>query len=117
MKIKYKDTEIYNTIDRQSICVQYLYDDPDQKEDKREQNKFYFNYSIHQEKSSSETYDMVELHFKAGMVIASQRMKETMEELKIMFNIFKENGSGKIEDFMRFIASEERNEKLKQLGI
>ena len=118
MKIKYKDTEIYITSTaRNSVCVEYLYDDPDQKEDKIKQNKFYFNFSMVHDPTWHRTGEMDRLHFKAGMDWAPPRMKVTMEELKIMFNIFKENGSGGIDDFLSFIVSEERNNKLKQIGI
>lgn len=117
MKIKYKDTEIYRGDPGNSVCVEYLYDDPNHQPPKRKQNKFYFNFSMIHDLTYNRTDKMDRLHFKAGMDWAPQRMKVTMEELKSMFNIFKENGSGSIDDFLSFIVSEERNNKLKQIGI
>ena len=112
MKIKYKDTDIYRGDPGNSVCVEYLYDDSDHQPPQRKKNKFYFNFSMRHDNDI-----MDRLHFKAGMDWAPQRMKVTMEELKSMFNIFKENGSGSIDDFLSFIVSEERNNKLKQIGI
>jgi hypothetical protein len=116
MKIKYKDTEIYRGSGN-ALCVEYLYDDPDHNPPQRKKNKFFFNFSMVHNPSYNRTSEVDRIHFKAGMDWAPQRMKVTMEELKTMFNIFKENGGGTIDDFLSFILSEERKEKLKQLGI
>lgn len=116
MKIKYKDTEIYRGSGN-ALCVEYLYDDPDHNPPQRKQNKFFFNFSMVHNPTYNRTGEVDRIHFKAGMDWAPKRMKVTMEELKTMFNIFKENGGGTIEDFLNLLTSYERNEKLKQLGI
>jgi len=112
MKIKYKDTEIYRGYGN-ALCVEYLYDDPDHNPPKRKQNKFFFNFSMVHHRTDK----IDRLHFKAGMDWAPQRMKVTMEDLKVKFKEFKDNGGGTIEDFLNLLTSYERNEKLNQLGI
>jgi hypothetical protein len=109
MKIKYKDTTISITKGAGgggSIGVVYHKEDPDNKD----QNKFFFNYT-------NSKLNISQLHFKGGMVISPQRMKDTMEDLNVKFKEFQDNGGGTIEDFLNLLTSYERNEKLKQLGI
>jgi hypothetical protein len=108
MTIKYKDTTI-KTIGI-SVLVDYIEPDPYAKES--DKKRFFFNYSIHKE-----TITIKEIHFRGGMVIAPPRMKETMEDIKAKFAIFKDNGSGTIEEFLSFMVSQERNEKIEKLGI
>ena len=111
MKIKYKNTRISNT-PANSVCVEYTAPDPDNK-----QRRFFFSYRAHKNGVIDKSGIVEVLFFKAGMDWAPQRMKVTMEDLKSKFAIFKENGSGTIEDFLSFILAQERNEKLEKLGI
>ena len=102
MKIKYKNFHI--SISREnSLCVDYI--------DKEDKNKFFFYYI------NLENKKVKQLFFKGGMVIAPQRMKDTMEDLKSKFESFQEVGGGTIEDYFLFLLSFERDEKLNQLGI
>jgi hypothetical protein len=108
MIIKYKNTVIEVT--GPSILVDYIEPDPDAKES--DKKRFFFSYRASKQDSSVE-----EIAFRAGMDWAPQRMKTTMEDIKVKFEIFKENGGGTIEDFLSFMVSQERNEKLEKIGI
>lgn len=105
MTIKYKKTVIYVT--GTSILVDYIETDTESDE-----KRFFFSYRAKKQDSNVE-----EIAFTAGMVCAPKRMKTTMEDIKAKFAIFKDNGSGTIEDFLSFMVSQERNEKIEKLGI
>lgn len=92
-----------------SILVDYIEPDPDWKPG--DKFRFFFSYRANQNGI------VEEISFKVGMNFAPQRMKLTMEDIKVKFIGFNENGGGNIKDFLSFMVAEERNEKIEKLGI
>ena len=110
MRIRYKET--YIQLNGFSIGVHY-------DETKDEKNKFYFYYLTEDGSNANITSKVINLTFKVAMDFKTTpgKMKDTMEDLKLKFEEFNELGGGNIIEFLSYLKSYERDEKLNQLGI
>lgn len=120
MKISWKDVIIEHK-EGSTIGVYYTHDEIIKGASK---NKFFFSFMISDALSGAKsnpsnwfTNNVTGLYFKGGMVVAPDRMKKTMEELKSLFELFQKSGGGSINDYFSFLKASERADKLNELGI